>query len=309
MLKQALLVVGTVLGLIETSPAIAFDSFDTIYIDGQPCSSFCQAYMAWSQGVARQSAAQMAPPAQHEIEPSTRHSIRAKREISASSVHALNRNKGVSKARMSRQPAQLIAHQHQQAEPPARADAVQVVKDHPQTEGRPAAQSNTDDPPTAGSNPTADSASQAVSAKQSVVAATGVAEKLTDATAASNEKTAGSPATGAGTETTASIPADADHLVAIVFARPEIKSVSELSGKDVVIDEKRSGLSEKVRTAIVAAGAVEVQLSDSSQSSAIDAVMNGETPAAVLAVLTTEAANAFPEIAGFKIFRIPLSPQ
>jgi hypothetical protein len=32
-------------------------------------------------------------------------------------------------------------------------------------------------------------------------------------------------------------------------------------------------------------------------------------PAAVVALVSTDAAQAFPDIAGFRIFRVPLSPR
>jgi len=63
-----------------------------------------------------------------------------------------------------------------------------------------------------------------------------------------------------------------------------------------------------VRTAIAAAGAAEVGLSEG-QTTAINRVASGEVPAAVLALVSAEAAEAFPEIAGFRIFRVPLSPR
>jgi len=63
-----------------------------------------------------------------------------------------------------------------------------------------------------------------------------------------------------------------------------------------------------VRTAIVAAGAAEVQLSEG-QSKALERVIGGDVPAAVLTLVSPEAAEGFPEIAGFKVFRIPLSPR
>ena len=99
---------------------------------------------------------------------------------------------------------------------------------------------------------------------------------------------------------------DTDHLVAILMARPEIKSVSELTGKDIALDDWHSASNGKVRTAIAAAGATEVQLSEG-QTKALDRLISGEVPAAVLTLVSPEAAEWFPDIAGFKIFRIPLS--
>jgi ABC-type amino acid transport substrate-binding protein len=101
---------------------------------------------------------------------------------------------------------------------------------------------------------------------------------------------------------------DTDHLVAVLMARPEIKSVSDLAGKSVAIDIRQSASNGSVRTAIAAAGAAEVQLSEG-QTTAINRVASGEVPAAVLALVSPEAAEAFPEIAGFRIFRVPLSPR
>jgi hypothetical protein len=103
-------------------------------------------------------------------------------------------------------------------------------------------------------------------------------------------------------------PNDADRLVAILLARPEIKSVSDLAGKSIAIDDRQSSSSASVRTAIAAAGAAGVQLSDG-QTTAINRVASGEVPAAVLTLESPEAAETFPEIEGYRIFRIPLSPR
>jgi len=96
-----------------------------------------------------------------------------------------------------------------------------------------------------------------------VAAATAVAERITGATGAPN---------------------NADHLVAIVIVRPEIKSVSDLTGKNIAIDDRYLVSGADVRIAIATAGVL----------------------AAVVAVVSADAAEGFPEIAGFKIFRIPL---
>jgi hypothetical protein len=112
-----------------------------------------------------------------------------------------------------------------------------------------------------------------------VTAATAVAERVTAATA-----------------------------VAILMARSEIKSLSDLAGRNIAIDDKQSAASRNVRIAMAAAGAAEVQLT-TNQTKAIDRVIDGEVPAAVLTLASPEAAEGFPEIAGFKIFRIPLSER
>jgi ABC-type phosphate/phosphonate transport system substrate-binding protein len=113
---------------------------------------------------------------------------------------------------------------------------------------------------------------------------------------------------GDAEKTAPASPNDTDHLVALLIARPEIKSVSDLTGKTIAIDDRHSASVGNVRTAIMAAGAAQVRLSDG-QTKAINRLISEEVPAAVLALVSPEAAEKFPEIAGFKIFRIPLSPR
>ena len=132
-----------------------------------------------------------------------------------------------------------------------------------------------------------------------MAAATGVAERMTVATASATRND-GEPIAGASTNKT-------DHLVAVVMVRAEVGSVSDLSGKDVAIDERYSASSADVRIAIVAAGGPVVQLT-AGRTTAVDRLVEGEVPAAVVALVSADAAQGFPEIAGFKIFRIPLSP-
>ena len=103
-------------------------------------------------------------------------------------------------------------------------------------------------------------------------------------------------------------PNNIDLLVALVMTRPEIKSVSDLANRNIAIDDRPSAPNDSVRTAIAAAGAVGVQLSEG-QTKAIDRLIGGEVPAAVLTLVSAEAAEWFPEIAGFRIFRIPLSAR
>src|SRR6266404_5209591 len=154
--------------------------------------------------------------------------------------------------------------------------------------------------------------------QEQVAASTAVAEQMTAATPvpapeqkANNTDRSGHAETvlrGDAEKTAAASPNNTDHLVALLIARPEIKSVSDLGSKIIAIDDRHSASNDSVRTAIAAAGATEVQLSDG-QTKAINRLISGEVPAAVLALVSAEAAEGFPEIAGFKIFRIPLSPR
>jgi hypothetical protein len=152
--------------------------------------------------------------------------------------------------------------------------------------------------------------------QEQVAAATQVAERMTAATAvaspdstATNLDKSNNPETRGNAAKTASPPANnTDVLVALVMARPDIKSVAELTGKTIAIDDRYSASNSSIRTALAATGAPEVQLSEG-QATAINRVVNGEVPAAVLALVSADAAESFPKIAGFRIFYIPLSPR
>jgi hypothetical protein len=152
--------------------------------------------------------------------------------------------------------------------------------------------------------------------RDQVTAATVVAERMTVAAAApepnavnTDRADRGETAPPRDADMTASAAAiDPDLLVALVMARPEMKTPSDLANKNIAIDGEPSASNGSVRTAIVAAGAAEVQLSKG-EAKAIDRLIAGEVPAAVLTLVSPEAAEAFPDIAGFMIFRIPLSPK
>lgn len=106
----------------------------------------------------------------------------------------------------------------------------------------------------------------------------------------------------------AATPDDADGLVAVLMTRLNITDVSDLTAKSVAIDGRFAASAGMIRTAIVAAGASEVQLSEAT-TAAIDRLANGEVPAAVVALAPPEAADTFPDVTGFRTFRVPLSPR
>jgi hypothetical protein len=153
---------------------------------------------------------------------------------------------------------------------------------------------------------------------EQVAAATAVAEQMTVATEvpapepkANNRDRSNHSETALRGDAERNAPASAyntDLLVALLMAGPGIKAVSDLTSRTIAIDDRYSASSGTVRTAIAAAGAAEVQLSEG-QAHAIDRLISGEVPAAVLTLVSTEAAEHFPEITGFQIFRIPLSPR
>ena len=135
--------------------------------------------------------------------------------------------------------------------------------------------------------------------QEQVAAAIGVAERMTvaDLIAARDDV---EPIKGEA-------PNNTDLLVAVVMARPEVKSVTDLAGKTVAMDERYSASSDDVWVGFVVSG-VSVEVS-AGHTAAIDRLTNGEVTAAVLALVSADAADGFPEIAGFKIFRVPLWPS
>ena len=123
--------------------------------------------------------------------------------------------------------------------------------------------------------------------EQQVAAASAVAERMTVPT----------------------LDASLDTLVAILVTGPDIKSVSDLAGKTIAIDDRYSESSiGRVRTAVAAAGALDVQLSKG-QTTAIGRLVSKEVPAAVVGLVSVAAADSFPELARLRTFRVPLSPQ
>jgi hypothetical protein len=247
------------LGFAGTSQAHPLDSPDIVYIDGVPCNSACQSYMAWS----RQTLSMSGQPGPRQLPQSSVNAVLRR----ATGVGG-ERSKPASHAHIVKQAAPIPREM-----PRPKVAALQPADNDAAKSGAPADKVGAD-------------SSSTRTIQEQVAAATALAEHVTAATA---------------------VPAP-DNLVALVMARPEIKSISALTGKDIAIDGQQSASNGIVRTAIVAAGAAEVQLSDG-QTKAVDRLISGEVPAAVLTLVSPEAAEWFPDIAGFKFFRIPLSPR
>jgi hypothetical protein len=152
-------------------------------------------------------------------------------------------------------------------------------------------------------------ASAARTIQQQIAEATGMAERVTAITLEREQASKAGDASDADAIASVS-PGNLDNLVAVVLARPEINSLSDLNNKNIAIGEKQSAAGGSVSAALMAAGAAEIQLSEGKgegNSGAIDRLISGEVPAAVLALASPEAAEWFPDIAGFRIFRLPLS--
>ena len=257
------------------------DSPDLVYIDGLPCNRVCQSYMAWSAQKTSPSVAQPAP-----AQPTQR--------LSNANVH------------------RATASHRETAKP-----VVQVRSERP---AMPPPAAKTAELQPAGDAAVAFKPAPAVKGVQDqIAAAKALAERLTSATAvpppeqeASDLVTFGRPgatqASGDSKPAKSPTPMNTDNLVAVLIARPEVRSVSDLAGTDIAIDDRQSTSNASVRAAIVAAGAAGIELNEG-HTKALDRVIGGEVPAAVLTLVSPEAAEWFPDIPGYKIFRVPLAPH
>jgi hypothetical protein len=297
-LLSCVLLLGSA-GSLEATP---LDSPDIVYIDGLPCNSLCQSYMALSrQSSSRAAQAVSAQPLPKAVVHREMAAIRGERSKAA--AYARVAKQGAANSRQ--------AAPNSNEMPRARLADLQP-RDNVAPDSEPAQARIADSHP-------ADHAAAVSSTRtlrDQVTAATVVAERMTVAAAApepnavnTDRADRGETAPPRDADMTASAAAiDPDLLVALVMARPEMKSISDLANKNVAIDGAPSASNGSVRTAIVAAGAAEAQLSKG-EAKAIDRLIAGEVPAAVLTLVSPEAAEAFPDIAGFMIFRIPLSPK
>jgi hypothetical protein len=269
MLKNWIFAATALLATAGTSEAHPLDSPDIIYIDGVACNSACQSYMAWSRQI-------LSTPKQSQLRQFPKRSTNA--EVHRTPGARAGRLKLTAQARVEKQDVSV----------PQEMPRAEIVAE--QTRDEAPAKSNAQ--PKEIGDVVVTSKTRTI--QEQIAAATALAEHLTVATALESSD-----------KEVSSLSVTDDLLVALVMVRPEIQSLSALTGKEIAIDG-HSALNGNVQSAIVEAGAVEVQLSDS-QTKAIDRLIGGEVPAAVLTLVSPEAADWFPDIAGFNIFRVPLS--
>ncbi|HWL18373.1 MAG TPA: hypothetical protein VNS33_01810 [Bradyrhizobium sp.] len=346
MLMNRVLLLGLLfVGSTGLSNAAPLDSPGIVYIDGAPCNSACQSYMAWSRQTLSGRPVQGTPKAaeHHAAEPNPAPSkpavrgrvarqVAATRQARRGKIGELRETVGNAIPTHMNKPAEAavpaapispgkpaadVAEEQQPSNSPAPSSAGKPVEDIAALQ-QPADPSSSNpvskaNPSEVLAKPSSDAGSKTI--RDQVMAATAMAEQLSSTAAARPELRAMS--SEPRDDATAAIPAErnvaaspneTDALVALVMSLPEIKSVTDLAGKTVAIDSGRSKSSTDVRTALVAAGAGEVQLS-TGEPRAIERLVNGEVPAAVVTLVSPDAAEAFPEIAGFRVFRIPLSPR
>ena len=153
-------------------------------------------------------------------------------------------------------------------------------------------------------------ASEAVRASQATRSITTGQQTTTDVprTRTTEEQVAAAAAVAEGMSVP-TLDASLDALVAVLVAGPDVKSVADLAGKTIAIDDRYSEASiSRVRTAMAAAGALEVQLSKG-QTTAINRLISKEVAAAIVGLVSARAADSFPEIAKFRTFQVPLAAR
>jgi hypothetical protein len=288
-----------VLGFSAASNAKPLHSPGLVYIDGLPCNSLCLSYLAWSHGLSSTRAMLAAPARVAKAKPVARNSNQVRRARIAGLRPAGHAAVKPAAPSSNQAPPAKVADLQPAANAAAASDkaATNLADPHPKAVSG------------AGSN--------ARTIQEQVAAATAAAMQVTaTAVPAPQQKannTDGSDLPGTmlpadAHKAAAASANDTDLLVVLVMARPEIRSVSDLASKTIAIDDAQPASNDNVRAAIVAAGAAEVQLSDG-QTKAFDRLISGTVPAAVLAVVSPEAALRFPEIEGFKVFQVLLLPR
>ena len=296
--KWTLLTLILFLGSGGTLQAQPQDSPDIVYIDGSPCNRACQSYMEWSYRAlsARRHEpreAGVAIPAEAEtgrIEPMVR--ARAARHAAPVSRAAPHAAKSASNGRTTGNKASS-----------SRKIAAANVSSQTPKKGIPAA---------AAALPSQPAASEmAAEPKPAVKSEVATAVTLPPpATLEIATRPAAPPTTAKASEAgkaASASPDDLDNLVALVLAGPEINSLSDLNNRNIAIAEKQSASSGRVSAALMAAGAAEVRFSEV-KTSAIDRLIDGQVPAAVV-LAPRDVANLFPELAGFRTFRVPLKAR
>jgi hypothetical protein len=270
------------LGFFGTSSAHPLDSPGTVYIDGLPCNVACQSYMAWS-----------------------RQTLKATRGTVAGGPYAFAR-KTVGEAPRKRISKRATPNPVDASSQKKTGDLQAALATIPASAPLP--------------RPRLESAPREVETREPsrertpqeyIVAALAVAEQITKAEtpkSTGSDGADGTRAAASASDANAAPPGYPGALVALLISRSDVKAASALSGLSIAIDATQSGVEEDIRSALVAAGAAETQLSVS-DASPLDRLVNGEVSAAVLNLVSPDAADAFPEIKGFKVLRLPLSTR
>ena len=291
---RALLTCTLSISFVGSPKAAPLDLPGTVYVDGLPCNSACQSYMAWSRQVSGTRDAQPVPPrlARPSWSATVQRTTKVRESIPKRPAPSRIATKAAPKrielpSTTNRADPQIAKHEEPKPAPAVKADLSSVPYPTPGSEvGK--------IPEQVANAPTGDDLS------------TGATSPVPEKPAESGTGSSSAAVSPADAGTTALAPPDnVDRLVAILLVRPEIKSVSDLGSKVVAIDISPPDSVAGVRSAIVAAGAPEVNLSEGERLALIR-VMDGEVQAAVVGLLSPKAAEAW-ECRTFRLQRPPYS--
>ena len=95
--------------------------------------------------------------------------------------------------------------------------------------------------------------------------------------------------------------------VLIILADLGVAGLSDLNHKSVVVAGLSAISQPEVDAALNAAGAGAAQLTEGTKDDAIDRLSRGQVSAAIIAFVTTEEANTYPDFPGFKLLRLPVT--
>jgi hypothetical protein len=266
-------------GFAGAASANPLDSPGTVYVDGLPCNVACQSYMAWS-----------------------RQALRATQGPVAGGFHA-SAGKAAGESSRKRFSKRLTLNSVDASPKKKTADLQAALATPP--EPAPLPKPRSENTP---NNVETREPSRERTPKENIMAALAVAEIITSTEAPKSTSDDGTDGAKAAPASGANAAPPKSALVILLISRSDVKSASALNGLSIAINAAQAGVEEDIRSALVGAGAMETQLSVS-DASPLDRLVNGEVPAAVLNLVSPAAADAFPEIKGFKVLRVPLSAR
>lgn len=274
-------------GFVGGSFARPLDPPGTTYIDGLPCNRPCQSYMAWSQRTLKASQASAKGAANVSFGKASMEAPRKRisKRVLPTSVDASSRKSaGDFRSSLAATPKPLPPPRPRS--PPAWLVTTPVSPPVGETGNAPSTLEVSNPP-------------KERSAQELIVAALAIAEQITNAEPPKTPGDDRADGTKAG-DVNVSIP-----LVALLLARPDVKSVAALKGQNVAIDKAQSAVEQDIHSALDAVGATDAQLSVGDGAS-LDRLISGDAQAAIVKLVSPDAAEAFPEIKGFKVLRVPL---
>lgn len=293
------------LGFAGVSLANPLDSPGTVYIDGVPCNLPCQSYMAWSRQTVEANQSSAKGAASTSVAKATGKAVRKRisKRVQPTSADAASRKKKIGDFQ-----AALTAPSEPPPLPRPRVETAPLnVETHEPTAPLAAAPEQAPAPKlttTENAHLVVETSNHPAerSPRELVVAALAIAEQIT------NAETPKAPGNDRTDETKAGDAIAPTPPVALLLSRPDVKSATALNGLNVAIDKAQSAVEEDIRIALAAAGAADAKLSIS-DASPLDRLISGDVQAAVVKLVSPDAAEAFPDIKGFKVLRVSLSPH